>query len=132
MANLILDETWTAVPQTVPAARHAVLAGLREVDAPDPPVGDIGLAVSEAVTNVVHHAYQGRQPGSVRVRVEHAAPEIEVMVQDDGTGMTPRHDSPGLGLGMPLIATISDRFDVRAARDGGTRLCMWFTCADAA
>jgi anti-sigma regulatory factor (Ser/Thr protein kinase) len=122
-----MDTTWDAVPETVPAARRAVLAHLRAADTSDPPMSDIGLAVSEAVTNVVHHAYPAQEPGPVRVRVDVRPDEIELMVEDRGGGMLPRPDSPGLGLGMPLIATISDRFDIRVAPDGGTRLCIWFS-----
>jgi serine/threonine-protein kinase RsbW len=47
-------------------------------------------------------------------------------VQDEGAGIVPRPDSPGLGLGFPLIATVSDRFDVRSRPSGGTQLCVWF------
>jgi serine/threonine-protein kinase RsbW len=121
------DASWLAVPASVPSARHAVLRHLEAANTPDPPLADIGLAVSEAVTNVVHHAYSDeREPGTVRVRVAIAPHEIELMVEDEGSGMRPRPDSPGLGLGMPLIATVSDRFDVRAHDGGGTRLCIWF------
>lgn len=123
-----LDATWPAVPDSVPTARHAVLAHLSAAQTSDPPLSDIGLAVSEAVTNVVHHAYVDQQPGPVRVRVEVRPPEVEVIVQDEGSGMVPRPDTPGLGLGMPLIATISQRFDIRAPVGGGTRVCMWFSC----
>ncbi|HEX8205663.1 MAG TPA: ATP-binding protein [Solirubrobacteraceae bacterium] len=122
----VFDAAWTAVPETVPAARHAVLGHLRDATT-DPPLSDIGLAVSEAVTNVVHHAYrEDSSPGSVRVRVEVRPTEVEVMVEDDGLGMVPRPDTPGMGLGMPLIATVASRFDVRSAPRGGTRLCIWF------
>jgi anti-sigma regulatory factor (Ser/Thr protein kinase) len=42
------------------------------------------------------------------------APEwIEVRVTDDGSGMAPRNDSPGLGLGLPLIRHLTDQFDHR-------------------
>lgn len=121
-----LDVVWPAVPDAVPAVRHAVIDHLREATT-DPPLSDIGLAVSEAVTNVVHHAYRDTPaPGPVRVRVEVRPTEVEVMVEDEGSGMVPRPDTPGLGLGMPLIATVASRFDVRAATGGGTRLCIWF------
>ena len=118
------DASWDAVPDAVPTARHAVLGHLRQVT-PDPPLSDIGLAVSEAVTNVVHHAYGG-DPGQVRVRVEVRPDEVELMVEDHGAGMMPRPDTPGLGLGLPLIATVASRFDVRTNPRGGTRLCIWF------
>jgi anti-sigma regulatory factor (Ser/Thr protein kinase) len=122
----VLDKTWPAVPDTVPIVRHEALAHLHAAATPDPPLNDVGLALSEAVTNVVHHAYVDRDPGPVRVRIEIGIKEIEVMVQDEGSGMVPRADTPGLGLGMPLIATMSERFDIQAAPDGGTRVCMWF------
>ena len=108
-------------------ARRAVVAHLSAAQTSDPPLSDIGLAVSEAVTNVVHHAYTQTEPGPVRIRVEVRPPEIEVVVQDEGSGMVPRPDSPGLGLGMPLIATVSKRFDIQARSGGGTRLCIWFS-----
>ncbi len=121
------DATWPARPESVTTARRSVVAHLAAADTSDPPLSDIGLAVSEAVTNVVHHAYVGTEPGPVRIRVEVRPREVEVMIQDEGSGMVPRPDSPGLGLGMPLIATVSERFDVRAVPGGGTRLCIWFS-----
>jgi serine/threonine-protein kinase RsbW/stage II sporulation protein AB (anti-sigma F factor) len=132
MAFDVLDETWEAVPTNVPTARHAVISHLSRADTADPPLNDIRLAVSEAVTNVVHHAYRTGDVGSVRVRVEIGEEQIEVLVEDDGSGMRPRHDSPGLGLGMPLIASLSQRLDVRTTSRGGTRLCIWFDRAPGA
>ena len=126
MSQVLIDESWPAEPTAVPAARRTVLGHLRASLTPDPPLADIGLAVSEAVTNVVQHAYVNQSPGPVRVRVESGPVEIEVMVEDAGRGMAPRMDSPGLGLGLPVIATLAERFDVRKSRSGGTRLCMWF------
>jgi anti-sigma regulatory factor (Ser/Thr protein kinase) len=126
------DATWPAVPENVPTARHAVLAHLRTAKTSDPPLSDIGLVVSEAVTNVVHHAYVDGEPGPVRVRVETRLDEVELMVQDEGSGMVPRPDTPGLGLGLPLIATVSERLDVQARDGGGTRLCVWFALDPAA
>jgi serine/threonine-protein kinase RsbW len=118
--------SWPAVPASVPAARHAVVHHLREVATSDPPLSDIGLVVSEAVTNVVNHAYADGSPGTVHVRIEFTDEELELVVEDEGRGLVPRLDSPGAGLGLPLIATISDRFDTRTTPGCGTRLCIWF------
>ena len=123
----VLEASWTAVPLSVPSARHAVLAHLRAADMPDPPLNDVGLAVSEAATNVVHHAYRDRdEPGPVHVRVQMRADELELIVEDEGSGMIPRADTPGLGLGLPLLAAISERFEVEARAGGGTRVSVWF------
>lgn len=129
MASSITDPfraAWPAVPPSVPAARHAVAGFLREAETSDPPLSDVALAVSEAVTNAVHHAYRDTEPGEVRVQVELFEDELELVVEDDGGGIRPRPDSPGLGLGLPLIATVADRLDTRTTPDGGTRLCIWF------
>ncbi len=93
----------------------------------DPALGDVQLAVSEAITNVVHHAYADAEPGEFRVTIDVADEQIAVTVEDDGAGMRPRPDSPGLGLGLPLIATLAERFETHSSEDGGTRLCMWFS-----
>ena len=85
------------------------------------------LAVSEAVTNVVLHAYVGAaEPGPVRLAARVDGGAIEVTVADDGRGMVPRIDSPGLGLGLPLIAQTTDTFDVHQSEGGGTEMRMSF------
>ncbi len=117
---------WPAHSGSVSVARRAVASWLREVRTADPPLGEIEVAVSEAVTNVVVHAYLDSDPGEVRIRVALVRDEVELVVEDDGRGMMPRTDSPGLGRGLPLLATLADRFDAESAPGGGTRLSMWF------
>ena len=70
-------------------------------------VVDLTLAVTEAVTNSVIHAFIDRDPGTVRVAVSTAADELTVVVADNGRGMQPRADSPGLGLGLPTIGRLA-------------------------
>ncbi len=84
------------------------------------------LAVSEAVTNAVLHAYRDRPAGEVHVEVHRDAAEVRITVADEGAGMRPRPDSPGLGLGLPLIARLSTSLEVATGDAGGTRLCMTF------
>lgn len=87
------------------------------------------LAVSEAVTNAVVHAFRtAEEPGSVSVTVTVVPHErIEVTVRDDGMGLAPRDDSPGLGLGLPLISTLADETEHREPADGpGFELWMRF------
>jgi serine/threonine-protein kinase RsbW/stage II sporulation protein AB (anti-sigma F factor) len=48
-----------------------------------------------------------------------------VVVADDGLGMMPRTDSPGLGLGLPVITTVSDRMEV-VSEGAGTELHIAF------
>ena len=89
---------------------------------------DIALAVSEALSNAVLHAYVGRDsPGSMAVEARVDGDMLEVTVCDDGIGMRPRGDSPGLGLGLSLIVRVTDHVEVDS-HDGipGVRLRMTF------
>ena len=52
---------------------------------------------------------------------------LNVIVADEGVGMSPRGDSPGLGLGLGLMATVADRFEIdRNAGTSGVVLRMAF------
>ena len=118
--------TWPAVPASVPAARRSALSYLRAAETSDPPLSDVALVVSEAVTNCVHHAYRGGDAGEIRLAIRFSEDELVLTVEDDGGGMIPRPDTPGLGLGLPLIATVADRFDTQANPGRGTRISAWF------
>jgi anti-sigma regulatory factor (Ser/Thr protein kinase) len=130
-ATLALDITLPAAPGAASDARravHAVAAGR---------VGDgyaVALAVSEAVANVVVHAYRnqdpGSEPGEVHVTVTVDGEELLVSVADEGMGMRPRPDSTGAGLGLPIMATLADRFEAKQQRRG-TRLLLGFALAAA-
>ncbi len=118
-----------ARPQAVPELRTAVVqyAGEHAVD--DPPLSDLKVAVSEAVSNAVLHAFRDGEPGTVTVTVdiEPSRNQVRVVVTDDGAGLAPRPDSPGLGLGLPLISTLAEQVDIRTPPEGsGTELCMTF------
>jgi anti-sigma regulatory factor (Ser/Thr protein kinase) len=90
------------------------------------------LAVSEAVSNVVVHSYRGASPGAFTLRVEWDGGELRVIVRDEGCGMAPRTDSPGAGLGLPLIANLTASFSVTAPPGGGTEVVMTFPLLKAA
>jgi anti-sigma regulatory factor (Ser/Thr protein kinase) len=93
----------------------------------------VELAVSEAVSNVVVHAYAGSDdPGEVRLELERTGDGVMILVADAGKGMSPRPDSPGLGLGLPLIGRLADSYDVRSDVGRGTELRMRFELSQAA
>ena len=52
---------------------------------------------------------------------------LEVVVADQGCGMSPHFDGTGAGLGLPLIAELTESMSVRPAADGpGTVVSMTF------
>jgi serine/threonine-protein kinase RsbW len=92
-------------------------------------VDAVKLALSEALTNVVVHAYAGRDPGPMTVEAwTDEDGHLLVAVCDDGVGMVPRPDSPGLGLGLSIIAQMADDLRVANRHDGsGTAVSMRFS-----
>jgi serine/threonine-protein kinase RsbW/stage II sporulation protein AB (anti-sigma F factor) len=124
-----LDVRYPAHASQVPAIRHAVGAVARGLGADEDAMLQIGLAVSEAATNAIQHAYRDRavaEAGDVRVVAHGDRDVLVVHVHDGGTGLAPRPDSPGLGLGLCLMAHESDRFEIRKVPDGGTEVVLHF------
>lgn len=125
-AERMLELSLPAVPASCPQARHDVSAAVqgRGVD-----VAAVELAVSEAVSNVVLHAYrdrpEGTEHGPIHLRVTADSGGVWVLVADDGVGMSPRDDSPGLGLGLRVIASASDELSIIQG-EPGTRVHMRF------
>ena len=115
---------------SVAEARNAVSAFAASAGATADALAAVSLAVSEAVTNAVLHAYLDRdQPGPVEVRARREAETVVVEVADEGRGMLPRTDSPGLGLGLPLIAQMTESLEVHDRAGGGTEIRMAFALA---
>lgn len=126
-----MERHWSrlAVPGCVPDLRRAVCAFADEEGVANPPLADIRLAVSEAVTNVVIHGYRSQSaPGEVEVTASVLEDRVEVVVSDHGMGFHPRDDSPGLGKGVELMEAVTDRFAIREARPHGTEIHMGFDC----
>jgi len=86
---------------------------------------DVKLAVSEAVTNAILHAFRDRDPGMVMVTGRVDRGRLIVAVGDNGSGMRPNLDSAGLGLGISLITKLATdvRFD---SSERGTTVSMSF------
>src|SRR3954447_16041391 len=121
-ANL-LDVDLPAEPRSASRARRAVLDALRGIAVDRDAVG---VVVTEAVTNAVVHAYrEEEQAGRVRVSASLDDHGVALAVDDDGLGMRPREDSPGVGLGLPLIGDLADRVEVTSRRPG-THLAAFF------
>ena len=114
----------------MPVLRAAVAEFVIAAGVGPPHVDAVKLAVSEAVTNAVMHAYVGaEEPGEVHVVTCLREDTVHIVVSDDGVGMMPRLDSPGLGVGLPFIADTADTLDIASGARGGTELRMSFRLA---
>jgi serine/threonine-protein kinase RsbW len=120
-----LELTLPARPENVAVVRHAV-GGLGEVlELADATLSDIKLAVTEACTNVVVHAYDDDE-GPMGLRAAVDAHTLTLIVVDRGRGIVPRTDSPGLGLGLPLIATLTQTLELGGGDHEETQVRMTF------
>jgi serine/threonine-protein kinase RsbW len=120
-----LELTLPARPENVAVARHAIGGFADVVAMPDQTLADVKLAVTEACTNVVVHAYpNGDGPMGLRASVDEGV--LRVVVVDEGRGILPRADSPGLGLGLPLIATLAESLELGTGTNEETEVRMSF------
>ena len=120
--------TMPARPEGVAVVRQAI-AGLADaLDFDAAVLADMKMAVSEACTNVVVHAYEG-EPGTLEVELHAGELGLTIVVRDHGAGIQPRParaEPPALGLGLPLIAALSDSFELRGSTGSGTEVRMTF------
>jgi anti-sigma regulatory factor (Ser/Thr protein kinase) len=124
--------TLPARPEGVAVVRQA-LAGMADaLDFDAAVLADMKMAVSEACTNVVVHAYDDVD-GVLEVDMLADDAALTINVRDHGTGIHPRPDrpreAPALGLGLPLIAALSDAFELRGSAGQGTEVRMMFRYA---
>jgi serine/threonine-protein kinase RsbW len=122
--------TLPATAENVMVVRQAV-AGLGEaLGLPGSRIADLKTVVTEACNNVVLHAYDEVR-GPMRVTAEPGEGELEIQVADEGHGFRPRASDgdPSLGLGLPLIAALSDSFEISGGAGHGSRTTIRFSYA---
>jgi len=117
--------SYPAVPAAVSDARHAVERAAAAAGVAADVVSRVAIAVSEAATNAVVHAYADRPPGTLSVAAVLDG-QLIVTVADDGPGVRPRADSPGIGLGLALIGRLSDGLSIDDRPTGGALVTMRF------
>lgn len=92
-------------------------------------LGDLKLALTEACSNSVRHAYRDGRSGTVKIVYELLPDRIAVEVTDDGTGFHPGQlggggdDLSEGGLGIAIIRALSDELELGDGENGtGSRL----------
>jgi serine/threonine-protein kinase RsbW len=128
-----------AIRLTIPAKAEYITLGrlaltgiarLRSEPLPQEVLGDLKLALTEACTNSVRHAYADGE-GHVEIVYELHEDRLVVEVSDRGEGFEPPAD-PGQaleqdelsegGLGIAIIEALADEFEIGQGTDGGSRL----------
>ena len=120
------EATIPGTPLGVSTLRRELAGLAKECGMDAEGIADVRLAVTEAATNAVVHAY-ARSKGDLRVRAAVQDGELSIVIGDTGPGLGERRDSPGLGVGLAVIATIAERLNI-VSRPGGTEIHMAFRC----
>ena len=124
--------TIPAKPEYITLGRLALtgIARLRAEGVSAEVLGDLKLALTEACTNSVRHAY-GDAAGLVHIVYELHSDRLVVEVSDSGEGFEPptaRVATLGAdelaegGLGIAIIEALSDELEIGEGDDGGSRL----------
>jgi len=122
--------TMPARAEGVGVVRQALTGVADALDFDASVLADMKMAVTEACTNVVVHAYE--DAGMLEVEMLAGEDGLTIVVRDHGAGIQPRPVRPGaaaLGLGLPLIAALSDSFELRGSAGLGTEVRMTFAYA---
>ena len=117
--------TLPARPENIAVVRHVLGALAEALRLPRTVTEDLRLAVTEACTNVVRHAYADHS-GDIDVIVRPSGGALEVIVADRGRGLDASLDTEGPGLGLPLIAALADSLEIERSPRIGSRLKMLF------
>ena len=119
-------------PQNVGLCRVAVATFAANIGFTLAEIEEIKVAVSEAVSNVVVHAYPSAE-GLIGLRCEESSDGIAITVRDEGIGIADvaqarqasfSTDPERMGLGFVFMESFSDEFMVESAPGKGTRVEM--------
>jgi serine/threonine-protein kinase RsbW len=131
-----MSEEGRSVRLTIPAKAEYItlgrltltaLAGVRPVS--DETLHDLKLALTEACTNSVEHAYRDGRAGTVEILYELEPDRLAVEVADQGPGFEVLAEADGgddelseSGLGIAIIRALADEVEIGPCDDGGSRL----------
>jgi serine/threonine-protein kinase RsbW len=131
-----MSEEGRSVRLTIPARAEYItlgrlaltgIAGMRAFS--DETLHDLKLALTEACTNSVKHAYDGGRRGSVEILYNLEQDRLAVEVGDAGAGFDPApflddddRDLEEGGLGIAIIRALTDEVEIGERSGGGARL----------
>ncbi len=125
--SAVISLTIPAKAEYIALGRLALTALARVRKFPEETLADLKLALTEACSNSVRHAY-GSDGGTVAVLYELWPDRLVVEISDEGSGFEPPSDPDELndlgegGLGIAIIRAIVDELEISEKAGGGSRL----------
>ena len=122
MSDPVVRLSFPAKPDYLLLARLALSGVGRTVPVSEEALADLKLAITEACGNSVRHAYPDGS-GDVSVAYSLRPDSLELVVEDQGTGLDPSavnttSDTGESGMGMAIIRAVVDELEVRPGADG--------------
>jgi serine/threonine-protein kinase RsbW len=126
---IAFEASYPGTPLGVSVLRRAITGLAKDCGMDAEGIADVRLAVTEAATNAVIHAYAEAE-GELTVAAGVQDGELTIVIGDTGPGLVERENSPGLGLGLAIIAKVVERLKI-ASHPGSTEIHMAFPCPEA-
>ena len=128
-----MEITFSAMLDNENFARTAVGAFLTPLNPTIDEIIEIKTIVSEGVSNAIIHGYNHNPECQVILKVEIKDRELTLIIQDFGKGIdnlnqvkipfyTTAKDLEHAGMGITIIETLSDQFDIESVKNIGTKL----------
>jgi anti-sigma regulatory factor (Ser/Thr protein kinase) len=115
-----------ARPEALRTVRQLAVDFARGVGADEECVQAVAVAVNEAATNAVVHAYRGGLEGPIRVVASSSRGKMVITLSDDGVGPdAPARGDEEAGRGLPLMRALSESVEMRRG-PRGTRVQLSF------
>ena len=127
--TIAFEAIFPGTPLGVRAVRREMTGFANDCGMDAEGIAAVRLAVTEAATNVVMHAYADAH-GELRVTAAIRDGELTIVIGDTGRGLVNPRDSPGLGAGLAIISSVVQGLKILSdAR--GTEIQMAFPCPNA-
>jgi len=117
-----------AKPSSLPELRGAIRGFLTGVPLDAERRHAAQLAATEAASNVVRYAYPPGEPGPIELELDYEDGSVELILRDYGKGLRPG-SSDSFGVGLGLIAALTDDFSITEGDRGGVEVWMRFVAA---
>lgn len=109
-----------AIADRLAQIRRGLTAWLQHIGVPDDVIADVVLAVNEAATNCVEHAYLGTDAGEIVVEASVKDNRLAVCVTDRGEWRTPSSEPSTRGRGILIMRAVGDGVELDNSAHGTT------------